>query len=88
MIDTGFRIQKVWDAQWHELFDAMPEPGGWEHQRAFEASYLARSHLTPTRQPHSPWRLDEVVAETDRILRNNSMRGGAAVLRNLQQGVW
>jgi len=44
LIDSGLEIRKVWDLQWDELFDAFPEPGTHDHERAFEAyfSILAR----------------------------------------------
>jgi len=44
LIDIGFELVKVWDLQWHEIFDTFPEPGTNDHQRASEAyfSTLAR----------------------------------------------
>ncbi|MDP6360179.1 MAG: class I SAM-dependent methyltransferase [Planctomycetota bacterium] len=46
LIDTGFQIRKVWDPQWHELFAAFPEPGTWQHQRAFAAYFSVLSKKT------------------------------------------
>jgi SAM-dependent methyltransferase len=43
LIDAGFEIRKVWDAQWHELFGAFPEPGTWQHERCFEAHFSVLS---------------------------------------------
>ena len=39
LIEAGFGIVRVWDAQWHELFDSFPAPGAPEHGRAFEANF-------------------------------------------------
>ena len=39
LIDNGFALLQVWDAQWHELFSTFPEPGTRDHQRAFEAYF-------------------------------------------------
>jgi len=39
LIETGFALTKVWDAQWYELTDTLPEPRTWQHERAFEAYF-------------------------------------------------
>jgi trk system potassium uptake protein TrkH len=39
LIDAGFQIRRVWDHQWHELFDVLPNPGTPDHERAFEAYF-------------------------------------------------
>jgi len=43
LIDTGFAIMKVWDAQWHELSDVLPEPGTRQRERSFEAYFSTLS---------------------------------------------
>ena len=43
LIDTGFAILKVWDAQWHELFKVFPDAGTREHERAFLAYFSTLS---------------------------------------------
>ena len=66
LIETGFTIMKVWDAQWHELSDALPQPGTWQHERAFEAYFSTLSKKTE-RAGAATRRHDGRVADTPDI---------------------
>ena len=53
LIETGFRIRKVWDSPWYEWFDPFPKPGTWQHQRAFEAFFSVLSEkVDPSGDEH------------------------------------
>lgn len=52
LIETGFAIRKVWDAQWHERFATLPRPGTPEHTRAFEAYFSVLGQKQTRQQEH------------------------------------